>query len=93
MELEPATKFLGNSQFKQLCHITSEVWECWKAFIKCKINPTGQNDLEFSMEIIDVQISCQTMLEGPMAWGKWSIVYLRDCVKVKNNKRGYYKAE
>ena len=90
MEIKSATKFLGNSQFKQLRHMTSELFEVWVAWIIYKIKPTLKRRYDLLTEIVDLQSSGQTMLEGPMKQSKCQIMILRMNVEVKNRARKYY---
>lgn len=90
-QIQSAVKFLGNSEFKQLRHITSELIEVWCAWVKWKIFQTFQNECDLTMELIDLQSSVQTMLEGALRWGKHSIEYFRKRVVIKNEERGYYE--
>lgn len=90
MEIKSATKFLGNSQFKQLLHMTSELFEIWVAWIIYKIKPTHKKLCKLLFEIVDLQGSSQTMLEGPMDQSKCKIMILRMHVEAKNRARNYY---
>lgn len=90
LEIRSATKFLGNSQFKQLCHMTSELWEVWKAWIVFCIKPTHENRMKVASETVDLQSSGQTMLEGPLDLSNFGIVCCLEDVIIKNKARGYY---
>jgi|GEM_PF-6873830 len=89
-EIRSATKYLSNSQFKQLCHITSELFEVFVAWIVCKISPTDSNFGILLNELIDLQSSCQTMLEGPLGISKSALYIHRLMVVEKNDRRKYY---
>ncbi len=89
-EIKPAVKFFNNSQFKQLCHMTSELWECWKAWLKLKFYDSDENEEELACELIDLQTSTQTMLEGPLNYTNWYIKKLRSKVVQKNRARNYH---
>jgi len=93
MEILPADKYLTNSPIKQLLHITSELWEVLKALIIYTLNPTRLNLIKLTCEIIDLQSSCQTMLEGPLGLSKELINDCRDHVYWKNKIRGYYEVK
>jgi len=96
MEIRSAKRYLGNSMFKQLCHMTSELFEIWIAWIKwLTIGRFSDYDYEkdFGCELIDLQGSTQTMLEGPMDYTEWYIDYLRREVQIKNEQRGYYEED
>lgn len=90
MEIKAATKFLGNSEFKQLCHITSELFEIWMAWILYRLFGRGKKD-DIACECIDLQGSVQTMLEGSLEYDMWYINNLRLSVNQKNADRGYDK--
>lgn len=92
-EIKAATKFLGNSQFKQLCHITSELFEVWCAWAVYKWNPTLKNLYKLCLENVDLQSSVQTNLEGPLCCTKSQINALRSDVEVKNCDRNYYSQQ
>ena len=64
--IRPANKFLTNSPFKQLRHMSSELWEVFKALVKYSYNPTCKNLFDLTSEIIDLQFSAQTMMEGSL---------------------------
>ena len=90
LEIKSATKFLNNSQFKQLCHMTSELWEVWKAWIIFRIKPTHENRMKVASETVDLQSSSQTMLEGPLNLTNFGIICCLEDVIIKNKARGYY---
>jgi len=91
MDIRPANKFLSNSPLKQRLHMTSELWEVWRAWVIYKLNPSHTTRWFLASEIIDLQSSGQTMLGGPLRLDKGYIVDCRDYVVYKNNIRGYYK--
>jgi hypothetical protein len=83
-DLRPADKFLNNTLKQQLEHMESELEE-----IKGEIIESIDDD-DLAIEIIDLQMSCQTMLEGPLDLTTDYIAYLRRKVIEKNRERGYY---
>lgn len=87
-EIKAATKFLGNSQFKQFCHITSELIELWIAWILWKIGLGTV--INVICESIDLQSSVQTFQECSLGWNEFLIKYFRRKVYEKNESRGYY---
>jgi len=94
MEIRSAKRFLGNSPFKQLCHMTSELLEVWVAWIIYKINPTPRNKQKVCIESVDLQSSTQTFLEGPMEETSKQIDICREQVIIKNTEReggSYYE--
>lgn len=90
LEIKSATKFLGNSKFKQLCHMTSELWEVWKAWVIFRVKPTHKNKMKMANEVVDLQSSSQTMLEGPLDLSNFGIICCLEDVIIKNKERGYY---
>ena len=94
MDIKSSKKFLGNSQFKQLCHMTSELIEVWVAWIIYKINPSPKNKHHVCIESVDLQSSTQTFLEGPMEATSTRIEICRMQVIKKNTDReggSYYE--
>ena len=87
MEIKSAKKYLTNSMFKQLCHMTSELIEVWIAWIKWKLWNREDFEEEFAIELIDLQGSVQTGLEGPLNYTEGYIDYLRERVVKKNTER------
>jgi hypothetical protein len=85
-QMQPAVKFLGNSIGKQLCHMQSELGETVNEFVGIDIDIK-----KAAMEIIDLQFSCQTMLEGTLGLSKDQIADYIQMVVKKNADRGYDK--
>jgi len=93
-QIQPAVKFLSNSIMNQLNHIQSEYGEVSLAFVQfCNINcPGGEKKKENLIEeLIDLQFSCQTMLEGPLKLTKEQIADAIQKVVQKNKARDYDK--
>jgi hypothetical protein len=88
-ELRPATKFLGNSFDQQISHMESEL----KEIIEAVYSGEEFFEKEVAMEVIDLQSSCQTFLEGSMGLTKDKIAKYRKMVIAKNAARGYYKED
>jgi hypothetical protein len=86
-QIQPAVKFLGNGINKQFAHMDSEMDEILKEYFYGE--PTDHDKL--AMEIIDLQFSCQTMLEGPLGLTKDQIADYVQMVVKKNADRGYDK--
>lgn len=91
-EIRPATKFLGNSPFKQLCHITSEVYEIWIAWLFYKVAPDFYTFDDLMCELVDAQGSIQTAMQGPFGLSDKDVNHYRAKVVKKNDAPGrkYY---
>jgi hypothetical protein len=81
-QMQPAVKYLGNDVMKQFRHMYSELVE---------ISNEMWDVCKLIEEIIDLQFSCQTMLEGPLGLSKSQIADYVQMVVKKNADRGYDK--
>lgn len=91
-QMKPAVKYLGNSVEKQLIHMDTEVDEIFNEYYY-KDSVKENIDIEkLAMEVIDLQFSCQTMLEGPLGLSKEQIADYVQMVVKKNADRNYDKA-
>ena len=82
MNLKP-TKFVTNSTLKQYLHITSELIEVGLALL-------GGDTQKIGLELVDLQISCQTMIaKHGFVGDKYSD--LKRKVIEKNTARFYYE--
>ena len=84
-ELRPATKFLGNSIHEQMSHLLSEFDE-----VMVEYGWTITNEQRFAEELIDLQMSCETML-AILDLNEQQRNEARRKVIAKNTERGYYK--
>jgi hypothetical protein len=66
----------------ELNEIMEEIWGCEE-----------YSEERTAMEVIDLQSSCQTFLEGSMGLTKDKIAKYRKMVIAKNAARGYYKED
>lgn len=90
--LRPANKYLANSPTKQLLHILSEVWEIGKAWVtwkRAKHPETSVSKWHLAEELVDLQMSCETMLTI-LGLNKQERNDIRRMVIAKNAARGYY---
>ena len=87
-----ANKYLGNSQFKQLCHITSELIEVWIAWLIYKWKKDWRSKELLNYELVDLQSSCQTMIEGSLKINEYWSRAARQYVIMKNKIRHYDRA-
>jgi hypothetical protein len=83
-QLQPAVRFLGNSIVKQLYHMHSELDE-----VENEMSKNFINKIMLAMEVVDLQMSCQTFLEGSMGLSKEQIAEFVQEVKAKNDARKY----
>jgi hypothetical protein len=90
--LRPATKFLTNSPAKQLRHVLSELFEVIWAFIIWKITKNSHDAYMLALELVDLQMSCETLL-AIIGYKEKDRVWLRDVVVRGNQQRGYYDRE
>lgn len=78
----PTTKFLTNTPFEQLAHMTEELGEVAKAM--------REHDLSHAKEeAADLQLSCETFIAILGGNGEEERLYAIE----KNMKRDYYKGE
>jgi hypothetical protein len=96
-ELKPATKFLGNTTDKQFAHIRSELIEAWEIIELLCIFPKtadnyGERVQEAAEELIDLQMTCCTML-AILGLDESQRREARRKVIEKNRSRGYYEEE
>lgn len=94
-QMQPAVRYLDNSLIKQWNHVLEEVHEVRDAYW-CHINSNPHPSVTFIKEhlveeLIDLQFSCQTMMEGPLQLTKSQIADSIQKVVAKNKARGYYK--
>ena len=82
-ELRPATKYLSNTIMQQFSHINSEVFE-----LKCAL--FGENENATFDEIVDIQMSCETLLTI-LGADEQQRMEARRRVIAKNKARGYYQ--
>jgi len=93
-QIQPAVKYLSSSIDKQYRHMESEMTEIVREFrdgynFFKEIEYENINKDKIAMEVIDLQFSCQTMLEGPLGLTKEQIANYIQLVVEKNNDRGY----
>ena len=81
-ELRPATKYLSNTIMQQFSHIDSEVFE-----LECAL--FGENENATFDEIVDIQMSCETLLTI-LGADEQQRMEARRRVIAKNEARGYY---
>jgi len=98
-DLRPATAFLNNVEYTQIGHLKSEVLELELAWDKCLWDRQGEyaendakNDLAMNMEIVDIQMSAETLL-AIRGLDEQQRRDLRKKVIEKNRVRGYYNAK
>ena len=91
VDIQSAKKFLGNSFCQQFEHMKSELIEIDVAI--WGVTDDERTEEYIAMEIIDLQSSCQTMLEGALGLSKDKIMFYRRKVIEKNAKRGYYEPQ
>ena len=84
-DLRPSTRFLSNNPSQQFSHIESEVFE-----VECALY--YDNRVEFINELVDVQMSCETML-AILGLDEQQRMEARRRVIAKNKARGYYQEE
>jgi len=107
-QIKPAVKYLGNSKLKQICHMASELWEVFKAWVALQIYLVRHANSELTPEIadgyrvkmnelldetIDLQKSCQTFIKGPLYRTMQENIDAIQRVDEKNAVRGYDKAQ
>lgn len=90
-ELRPATKFLGNTPYEQYKHIMSEVKEVYRAALPCDYSLLGADMGKLAEELVDLQMSCETML-AILGLDEAQRREVRRRVIEKNAERGYYEA-
>jgi hypothetical protein len=96
-QMQPAVKYLGNSIDDQWKHLNSEIAEtCHELreyYDLTNIDSENSKIIKGKaiMEIIDIQFSCQTMLEGALGLSKYQIADYVQMVVKKNADRGYDK--
>lgn len=100
MNIKPATRFTNNGPWKQFAHLLSEVYEVFKALLILETvsfanrlgivnRDTSDLVLRVAEELVDLQVSCQTLLAILGYTGdKYST--LKRLVMVKNQAKGYY---
>ncbi len=86
-DLRPAYKYLGNSPGKQLVHVLSEVVEVSVEFLKYRFRRRNK----LAEEIVDLQMSCETLLAIIGVYWSADRNYLRRMVIAKNEARHYYE--
>lgn len=79
--LRPAVKYLSADIDGQIEHLQSEFQEM--------INEKGKNNKNMAMEVVDIQMSCETLL-AIMGYSQIERMDLRKEVIRKNENRGYY---
>ena len=79
--LRPAVKYLSADIDEQIEHLQSEFKEM--------INEKGKNNKNMAMEVVDIQMSCETLL-AIMGYSQIERMDLRKEVIRKNENRGYY---
>lgn len=79
--LRPAVKYLSADIDEQIEHLQSEFKEM--------INEKGKNNENMAMEVVDIQMSCETLL-AIMGYSQIERMDLRKEVIRKNENRGYY---
>ena len=93
--IQPEVKYLGNSERKQLKHIYSEYNGIKNALWSYERSCPGEGFKFITdnliREIIDLQFSCQNMLEGPLKLSKEQIADAIQKVIEKNHVRLYDK--
>lgn len=96
-QMQPAVKYLTNGFVSQFEHMKTEIDEIDNEienyFITAPQEETEEILKNMAMEIIDLQFSCQTMLEGPLKLTKEQIADYVQMVVKKNADRNYDKAE
>jgi len=83
-QMQPAVKYLGVTAEEQYEHLRSEIIEVDREWWK-------KDFPKMIEEIIDLQFSCQTMLEGPLKQTKSQIADAIQKVVEKNRVRDYDK--
>jgi anaerobic glycerol-3-phosphate dehydrogenase len=85
-DLRPANKFLRNSKLGQFAHMANELIE-----INDELFNNSNIDIEkVTEEIVDLQMSCETML-AIFGLDEQQRMSARRKVVEKNEKRGYYE--
>lgn len=85
-DLRPADKFVDpNNICQQMAHIKSEVKEAYHEYC----NLSEENECDLVEELIDIQMSCETML-ADLGLDEQRRREARKRVIEKNRARGYY---
>ena len=90
-ELRPATRFLSKGWYEQIKHVYSEFNEVITEFHLFDDGDVTE-PLKLIEELIDLQMSCETML-ACMELNEQQRMEARRRVIVKNKARGYYQEE
>lgn len=90
-ELRPATRFLSKGWCQQIKHVYSEFNEVLTEFHLFDDGDVTE-PLKLIEELIDLQMSCETML-ACMELNEQQRMEARRRVIVKNKARGYYQEE
>jgi hypothetical protein len=91
-ELRPADMFLINGKYQQFKHIRSEFCEFAESFMHYWGNSADAEKPHTIEELIDLQMSCETML-AMLGLDKQQRREARKKVVAKNAARGYYKED
>lgn len=87
--LRPATRFLGNDIHQQWTHIISEILEANEELRRHTVNDDTAAIKRMAGELIDIQMSCETML-AIIGLNESQRNDARRRVIAKNESRGYY---
>lgn len=90
-ELRPATRFLSKGWYQQIQHVYSEFNEVITEFHLFDDGDVTE-PLKLIEELIDLQMSCETML-ACMELNEQQRMEARRRVIAKNKARGYYQEE
>ena len=89
-QMQPAVKYLENNIEEQLAHMDSELDEIFNEYYYKNTVKENINIDKLAMEVIDLQFSCQTMLEGALCLSKEKIADYIQLVVKKNKDRNYH---
>lgn len=87
--LRPATKYLTNSWLEQYMHVKEELDEVRQAMNDFAFRKPGSGTDYISEELVDLQMSCETML-AIIGLDEQQRNEARRKVIKKNKERGYY---
>lgn len=88
-ELKPATKYLTNSWLEQYMHVKEELDEVRQAMNDYALGAPCSGTDHISEELVDLQMSCETML-AIIGLDEQQRNEARRKVIKKNKERGYY---